>query len=81
MPVHFPKVGSFEGASAVWLAEHILLHPESLLVCLDTWEGNIEFSDTIEMSSVEASDQLRWRMIELTKKGDYTTRTLRVFAD
>lgn len=88
LPVHSSKVGSFEGASAVWLAEHLLLHPESLLICLDTWEGNIEFSDTIEMSAVEVSGHFRWRKlvssqkaeIESTKQEDYL-RTLRVFVD
>lgn len=31
------QVGSLEGASAIWTAENILKHPDSLLVCLDLW--------------------------------------------
>lgn len=39
------QVGSFEGASALWFAEHLLQHPDSALICLDTWEGGHDFGD------------------------------------
>ena len=29
--------GSFEGSSAAWLAESLLVHPSSLLICVDAW--------------------------------------------
>lgn len=39
------QVGSFEGASALWFAEHLLQHPDSTLICLDTWEGGHDFGN------------------------------------
>ncbi|CAM9567726.1 unnamed protein product [Ectocarpus fasciculatus] len=39
-PFHVLETGSWQGASASWIAEHILKHPESILVCLDTWNGS-----------------------------------------
>ncbi|CAM9298420.1 unnamed protein product, partial [Ectocarpus sp. 4 AP-2014] len=38
--------GSWEGASASWVAEHLLKHSGSLLVCLDTWDGGKEMENT-----------------------------------
>lgn len=38
------EIGSYEGASACWMLDHLLLHPESRLYCLDTFEGGIEHS-------------------------------------
>lgn len=34
-PARFLEIGSFEGASAVWLLSNVLTHPESTLVCVD----------------------------------------------
>jgi len=34
-PVHFLEIGSFEGASAIWMFRHILTHPDSTLTCID----------------------------------------------
>ncbi|CAM9672474.1 unnamed protein product [Ectocarpus sp. 6 AP-2014] len=39
-PFHVLETGSWQGESASWIAEHILKHPESILVCLDTWNGS-----------------------------------------
>lgn len=36
-PVRLLEVGSYEGRSAVWIAERLLGDPGSRLVCLDTW--------------------------------------------
>ncbi len=33
--VRMLEVGSYEGRSAVWMAEHLLGHPESTLTCVD----------------------------------------------
>ena len=38
------EVGSFEGASAIWILENLLHHEESRLFCLDTFAGSIEHS-------------------------------------
>ncbi|CAM9739865.1 unnamed protein product, partial [Ectocarpus fasciculatus] len=47
--------GSWEGASASWATEHLLKHSESLLVCLDTWDGGLEMENAGDdiMVSVE----------------------------
>ncbi|CAM9941060.1 unnamed protein product [Ectocarpus sp. 4 AP-2014] len=39
-PFHVLETGSWQGESASWIAEHVLKHPESILVCLDTWNGS-----------------------------------------
>jgi predicted O-methyltransferase YrrM len=36
------EVGSFEGQSSCWIADHLLLHPTSTLYCIDTFEGSME---------------------------------------
>jgi hypothetical protein len=33
------EIGSFEGSSATWFAEHLLKHPKSVLLCLDAWSA------------------------------------------
>jgi predicted O-methyltransferase YrrM len=48
------EIGSYEGASAVWMLEHLARHPDSRLYCLDTFEGSIEHS-------AGEKDQLRRR--------------------
>lgn len=56
--LHLAKqIGSFEGGSALWFAQHLLKHPESRMVCLDTWEGSPEIRD-VDMQSVEVSYRL-----------------------
>lgn len=39
------EVGSFEGRSACWISDHLLVHPESELVCIDTFEGSPEHAE------------------------------------
>lgn len=46
------QIGSFEGGSALWFAQHLLKHPESSMVCVDTWEGSPEIGEP-DMHSVE----------------------------
>lgn len=36
------EIGSYEGASAVWMLEQLAQHPDTRLYCLDTFEGSIE---------------------------------------
>ncbi len=33
------QIGTFEGGSALWIAEQLLLHPNSILICIDLWNG------------------------------------------
>ncbi|GAB4213029.1 MAG: hypothetical protein OHK0012_08410 [Synechococcales cyanobacterium] len=41
-PVQALEIGSWEGRSAVWLLENILTHPDSVLTCVDTFQGSAE---------------------------------------
>ncbi|CAM9567785.1 unnamed protein product [Ectocarpus fasciculatus] len=60
-PFFVLESGSWEGASASWVAEHLLKHSESLLVCLDTWDGGQEMENTgFDMVSVE--ERFHWNM-------------------
>lgn len=34
-PARFLEIGSFEGASAIWVLRNVLTHPESRLTCVD----------------------------------------------
>ncbi len=34
-PARFLEIGSFEGASAIWMLRNVLTHPESRLTCVD----------------------------------------------
>ena len=40
---NFLEIGSFEGRSAVWIAENMMQHGDTL-TCIDTWEGGEEHS-------------------------------------
>lgn len=56
------QTGSWEGGSASWIAEHLLKHPASLLVCLDTWDVRHRADNTgfnIADVEVRAADTIR----------------------
>lgn len=53
-PVSLLEVGSFEGRSALWFANNWLGHPESSLVCIDSWGGGREHQD-LNMQEIEAT--------------------------
>lgn len=36
------EIGSFEGRSALWMLDNMLLHPDSRIHCIDTFEGSPE---------------------------------------
>jgi len=38
-PSNFLEIGSLEGRSAVWMLDHLLVHPESRLTCLDLFHN------------------------------------------
>eukprot|EP00752_Nemacystus_decipiens_P004610 g4209.t1 len=52
-PFYMLEMGSWEGASAMWVAENLLKNPASLLVCLDTWDGGVELHRASLMSDIE----------------------------
>lgn len=41
-PVKFLQVGAYTGDASLWLMEHVLTHPDAVLVDIDTWEGSDE---------------------------------------
>lgn len=45
---NFLEVGSLEGRATVWLLNNVLLHPDSRITCVDTWEGSQEHSDDLK---------------------------------
>lgn len=48
---HFLEIGSFEGRSAIWIAENMMIEGD-LLRCVDTWTGGEEHGE-LDMSDVE----------------------------
>ncbi len=48
----FLEIGSYEGRSAIWMAENIA-DPGATILCIDTWEGGEDHSDK-DMRAVEA---------------------------
>jgi predicted O-methyltransferase YrrM len=42
VPRRVIEIGSFEGRSTIWLLDNLLLHPDSRIVCIDTFEGGAE---------------------------------------
>jgi len=45
--VHGIEIGSYEGQSTCWIADHVLIHPKSTLTCIDTFKGSIEHQTDI----------------------------------
>lgn len=41
-PLRILEIGSYEGRSSTWISDNLLDHPDSILWCLDTFEGSIE---------------------------------------
>ena len=48
---NFLEIGSFEGRSAIWIAENMMVEGD-LLRCVDTWTGGEEHGE-LDMSEVE----------------------------
>lgn len=65
---HAVEVGSFEGLSACWMMDHIILsHPQSTMVCIDphTYELNPKEHTTFLKSKMELAQQ---RFLENTRE-------------
>ena len=62
VPLHGKKlqileVGSFEGASTIWILDNLMSHPESTMTVIDTFAGGMEHqdsSDGYELASLES---------------------------
>lgn len=52
-PLNFLEIGSLEGRSTVWQLENILLHPDSRITCVDTWEGSSEHTEDLKRGLYE----------------------------
>ncbi len=54
--LNFLEIGSFEGRSAVWLLDNILIDQSSRLTCIDTWKGSREHQNsTFDFGVVETN--------------------------
>ena len=42
-PCRLLEIGSFEGRSAMWLADNVLTHPAATLTCIDPWTHQSTF--------------------------------------
>eukprot|EP00903_Cladosiphon_okamuranus_P016548 g15266.t1 len=61
-PVNVLEIGSFEGGSALWIAEHLLLHPDSMLICIDLWTGGADLEVRTDIDSAGSEDRFRSNM-------------------
>lgn len=60
----FLEIGSFEGRSAIWIAEN-MMQDDDILRCIDTWEGGEEHGEE-NMSEVE--ERFRANLIVAAEK-------------
>lgn len=56
-PIRYLEIGVYEGASALWMFENVLTHPESRAVLIDWW--NQERWSNLWKSAVEVEAQAR----------------------
>lgn len=64
----FLEIGSFEGRSAVWIAENMMAKGDGLY-CIDTWEGGEEHNNG-EMSGAEENFTHNMRVLQTKKACD-----------
>jgi predicted O-methyltransferase YrrM len=67
--LNFIEVGSYEGSSALWMCENILVSDDCVLTCIDTFQGSME---------IPYDSTLLGRFRENTKKHE---RKIRVIVD
>lgn len=80
--LNFLEIGSFEGRSAVWLLDNVLVDQSSRLTCIDTWKGSKEHQNsTLDFSVVEKNFDhnilLSGQLKKVTKIKDYSYNALR----
>ena len=44
------EIGSFEGRSTVWSCKNLLLHLDSKIFCIDTFQGSVEHSENLKVN-------------------------------
>lgn len=67
-PLNCLEIGCYEGRSSIWFAEHLLVHPDARLTCIDPWSGRI-FAQVGTQDAVEAERRFRLN-IKATGKGN-----------
>ena len=46
------EIGCYEGKSSCWISDNLLKHPDSFMVCVDTFKGSIEHKDQDNLDSL-----------------------------
>lgn len=54
-PQHYLEIGSYEGASAIWMAENIV--GLETITCIDTWQGSADIPETKMIGVKERFDK------------------------
>lgn len=71
------EIGSFEGKSAVWLLENILIHPKSRITCVDSYQDYPEMQqfnyDWEEIKNKFIANTSKWKDKVDLKVQDSTT--------
>jgi predicted O-methyltransferase YrrM len=52
--IHALEIGSFEGRSAIWFLENILIHPTSSITCVDIFDEQYAYEEKFDRN-IEAS--------------------------
>ena len=64
-PVHYLEIGCFEGRATVWFLENVLMHPDSTITVVDTFEGSDEFTELhIKVTPFELKKRFYKNIIE-----------------
>lgn len=54
------QIGAYTGDASIWMYKNLILHPQSILVDVDTWNGSSQdVQDTLELD-----DKLEWSDVE-----------------
>ena len=51
-PLRILEIGSYEGRSATWISDNLLDHNDSVLWCIDTFEGGFEHAGDDNLKSL-----------------------------
>lgn len=75
-PIRCLEIGSHEGRSALWIAQHLLAHPEATLICIDAWpQPDAERRFNANIGELGRASQIRklktesWRALPLLTPG------------
>lgn len=63
-PLKILEIGSFEGRSACWISDNLLDHPDSSLLCIDTFCGSEEYGSMMKTIFEHAAVALKNRFLD-----------------